>query len=127
MLASNNDLGAMAVAEMLERTVDSVKCQAWRFGISLRTRPPLCPACGLRPVRASSVSGQCRTCTLRRNTELYKAETARLVAAQAGRRLEVAPVPSSSLAAAAMRQELLVPLKSKDEVGFPGDLVSRPA
>ena len=118
MLASNNDLGAMAVAEMLERTVDSVKCQAWRFGISLRTRPPLCPACGLRPVRTSSVSGQCRTCTLRRNTELYKAETARLVAAQAGGDSRLRPCPRARWPQLRCGRNYLFPGKAKTRSAF---------
>lgn len=55
--------GAGAVAKALHRSVDSVRRQANRYGVSLR-RSWLCPNCGQRTFRPlSSKTGWCSACT----------------------------------------------------------------
>jgi len=93
-LAANGDLGAEEVARELGRSLASVKCTAYRFGVSLRRKPPLCPVCCLRPIRTAS--GICRVCSLRRQVKAYKAETARRLAAWEAEQVKVASTVSSS-------------------------------
>ena len=61
--------GARAIASHLGRSVQSVKAQAKRYGLSLR-RAWQCPKCG-RHVHAplSPKTGWCRSCTLEHRNE----------------------------------------------------------
>ena len=70
--------GAQAIALALNRSVESVKMQATRNGISLRKRA-LCPRCGMltfKPV--NRISGFCAECT----KELHELELAEQVRAK---------------------------------------------
>lgn len=61
--------GAEEIARALERSVDSVKCQAKRFGVSLR-RSWVCPKCGMRVSKPlSSRTGWCSACTKEKRRE----------------------------------------------------------
>lgn len=62
--------GAEAIAGKLGRSVDSVKCQAKRFGVSLR-RSWMCPKCGMRVSKPlSSRTGWCAACTKETRCEI---------------------------------------------------------
>ena len=55
--------GADSVATALGRSVESVKCQASRFGVSLR-KSWMCPKCGMRTSKPlSGRTGWCAACT----------------------------------------------------------------
>lgn len=62
-LEDHADDGAEAVASALGRSVQSVKAQAKRYGLSLR-RAWQCPKCGMRVhTPLSSKTGWCVSCT----------------------------------------------------------------
>lgn len=68
-LEDHADDGAAAIAERLGRSVQSVKAQAKRFGLSLR-RAWRCPKCGRRVhTPLSPKTGWCQSCTLERRNE----------------------------------------------------------
>lgn len=61
--------GAEAIAEALGRSVQSVKAQAKRFGLSLR-RAWQCPKCGMHVhTPLSPKTGWCQSCTLEHRNE----------------------------------------------------------
>jgi hypothetical protein len=82
-LAANGDLGLTAAALEMDRSPKSVESAAYRFGISLKRKPALCPHCCLRPVRTAS--GLCRVCALRANAQRYRLETAAIARADRAR------------------------------------------
>ena len=62
-LEDHGSEGADAVAKALNRSVDSVRRQANRYGVSLR-RSWLCPNCGQRTFKPlSGRTGWCAACT----------------------------------------------------------------
>lgn len=72
--------GAAAVARALGRSVESVRCQAKRYGLSLRLSWR-CPRCGAR-TRAplSPRTGWCRACTMASKRERVAEEVRALEA-----------------------------------------------
>lgn len=61
--------GAEAIAEALGRSVQSVKAQAKRFGLSLQ-RAWQCPKCGMHVhTPLSPKTGWCQSCTLEHRNE----------------------------------------------------------
>ena len=110
-LASNGDLGTAAAAQELGRTAASVRNAAYRFGISLKRKPPLCPHCCLRPVRTAS--GLCRVCSLRANAERYRLETAALARADRARERHAEREAARDLDAARQQRHRL--LESSDQ------------
>lgn len=62
-LEEHGSEGAEAVAKALNRSVDSVRRQANRYGVPLR-RSQLCPKCGQRTFKPlSGKTGWCSSCT----------------------------------------------------------------
>lgn len=70
--------GAEAIAEKLGRSVESVKCQARRYAVSLR-KSWMCPKCGKRSSRPLSTrTGWCAACTKEKRRE-FLAEQVRML------------------------------------------------
>jgi len=103
-LEANAGLGADELARQLGRSKRSVQQVAWRFGISLRRRLPVCPSCGKYGVRDGSKLGLCRPCTLRHHAAVHREKLAQLEAAE--RRREAAAVADAQRELWVARQEL---------------------
>ena len=103
-LEANASLGADELARQLGRSKRSVQQVAWRFGISLRRRLPVCPNCGRHPVHPDNRFGWCRPCTLRHHAAVHRRKLADLEAAE--RRREAAAVADAQRELWVARQEL---------------------
>lgn len=75
--------GAAAIARELGRSIESVRHQAYRYGLSLR-RSWLCPRCGQRTFNPlSGKTGWCAACTREAQAAAVAAEVAEMEAEKA--------------------------------------------
>jgi len=81
-LSANAGEGAAELARQLGRSKHGVEEMAFRLGVSLCRRLPVCPKCGKYSVRDGSKFGWCRPCELRHYAGVYRVKLAELEAAE---------------------------------------------